>query len=65
MTSRPRTAPAAELRLHWITALDAAATALELALRARTLPRDICAAESQLLSRDRAWLETVVWAGLG
>lgn len=64
MTSTSRIPSAAELRLQWITALDTAASALEVALRARTLPRSFCAAETQALSRERAWLETVVWPGL-
>jgi hypothetical protein len=63
MTSTPRTPSAAELRLQWITALDTAASAIEVALRARTLPPSFCAAEAQALSSERAWLETVVWAG--
>lgn len=64
MTSATRTPSAAELQLQWITALDTAASALEVALRARTLPPSFCAAEAQALSSERAWLETVAWPGL-
>jgi hypothetical protein len=61
---QPRIPAAAELRLHWIATLDAAANALEAALRARILPADTCAVARQALNRERAWLETVVWPGL-
>jgi hypothetical protein len=56
------TAPT-ELRLRWITTLDLAASALQTAIRARTLTSDICVAEAQVLNREQAWLETVVWPG--
>jgi hypothetical protein len=55
-----RVASAAELRLQWIAALDAAASALEVAARARTLAPAVYAAEYRLLSCERAWLDSVL-----
>jgi hypothetical protein len=55
-----RVPSASELRLHWIVALDAAASALEVAARARTLAPAVYAAEYRLLSCERAWLESVL-----
>jgi hypothetical protein len=52
-----RVTSAAELRLQWISALDAAASALEVAVRARALAPAAYAAEYRLLRRERAWLE--------
>jgi hypothetical protein len=55
-----RVASAGDLRLQWIVALDAAASALEVAARARTLASAVYAAEYRLLSCERAWLESVL-----
>ena len=55
-----RVASASELRLQWIVALDAAASALEVAARARTLAPAVYAAEYRLLSCERAWLESAL-----
>jgi hypothetical protein len=55
-----RVASASELRLQWIVALDAAASALEVAARARTLAPALYAAEYRLLTCERAWFESVL-----
>ncbi len=58
-----RVASAGELRLHWVSALDAAASALEVAVRARTLAPAAYATEYRLLRRERAWLERALCRG--
>jgi hypothetical protein len=58
-----RLASAAELRIRWITALDAAARAVEVAVRARMIAPAVSAAEYRLLNLERAWLERALGHG--
>jgi hypothetical protein len=49
------------LRQHWLSALDAAAEAVEASARAHTLPAPESGGQRRLLAAERAWVETVDW----
>jgi hypothetical protein len=50
------------LRQHWLSALDAAAEAVEASARAHTLPAPESGGHRRLLAAERAWVETVDWS---